>query len=861
MKTLRAGYGAAYGLKWIVASVFQCRRKKERSKIFDWLPDVLKNLISSFTYSGLALSVRALLERDEWRGVWEKCVGKALADLAIKERVPAGFEEGYEMVVRAALLAAGEQIFYCHLPDVALCDYSFAVGKEMGYGLDSDIIRELLEEGLRKAVGYLPRAVSGHHRLFEELAMAALGQIKHTQQHILSHINPFTRISSYLLIANLENYEPHLMYLGMEATYTDILKSNDVGREILPQLLDTLLEPARTSLVLIIGVHGSGKSTLLKRLAYELWSREREVFAANAWEFDNRAAVHLRALAGSSGRPLYVLIDDAGVLKQEIYERFLTVLTEVNGPVVVVVFLTPEEWKRLRMAHVVQVQYVLPHENNEPFFLRFTPREAELLWRRVNEYGLAAGTGSMPPAMNSVGEFLSFAVRGWRGEGRILARLESLSAEVRDALKIIASFQRLSLATPVALLESLLPGALERIKVGSDVVITFCRQREDGTAEDFVRLSDEAFTKALLGLETGVGSLVWTGWEDLFGRIINAGKYWYPLAAEFLRRVQIIQPVLAEQILYTYLEKVKGVIVPEADARQLAEGWGQIFQNCGMLAEAEAMYRASLEKEAHPFTYLMLGNLQQQKSELDQAERWYREGLRVAGEEGQFKALKSSLHSSLAWILKLRNDDAEALAEIKESLKLDPKNGHAHHLYALLLAEKGDVKNAEAHHRLSLQDQRPDPLFYLDYALFLARRNRFPEAENVMRSALAAWPDDVDVLLWSARVFKQRERWLEARKCYQHLVNVAPGHAHAHLELALLYLTAQPVKDAQRAWEHAVEAYRRRHLLEGRPKDLVKAVLWAWEQLGRPMGKTDDGRPKFPEPVEWAFSSLGHSND
>jgi tetratricopeptide (TPR) repeat protein len=70
----------------------------------------------------------------------------------------------------------------------------------------------------------------------------------------------------------------------------------------------------------------------------------------------------------------------------------------------------------------------------------------------------------------------------------------------------------------------------------------------------------------------------------------------------------------------------------------------------------------------------------------------------------------------------------------------------------------------------------------LDQARYLAEAGRYADAEQHLRSALGATPDDEDLLIHLGYVLRRQDRYLDAIAACDAALAVAPGSAAAHME-------------------------------------------------------------------------------
>lgn len=102
---------------------------------------------------------------------------------------------------------------------------------------------------------------------------------------------------------------------------------------------------------------------------------------------------------------------------------------------------------------------------------------------------------------------------------------------------------------------------------------------------------------------------------------------------------------------------------------------------------------------------------------------------------------------------------------------------------AMQLAEIATVQQhwqeAEKQYRRALTLDPASPVVYMDYAVFLAGRNRLPDALTLLQQAVVKLPDNADVHYYLGRVLYDMGRYADALPAFEKTVELSPNYADA----------------------------------------------------------------------------------
>jgi tetratricopeptide (TPR) repeat protein len=161
----------------------------------------------------------------------------------------------------------------------------------------------------------------------------------------------------------------------------------------------------------------------------------------------------------------------------------------------------------------------------------------------------------------------------------------------------------------------------------------------------------------------------------------------------------------------------------------------------------------------------------------------------------------AEMHLSMAAELTRQGDSANAIANYREAIRLNPAIPGAHFELAELLRTSPDPAlsaQAEAEYRAALQMNQYDALSWRQLAFVLAAKGDYKAAEEDYKKALALQPKDSDAKTGLAIVWISMNRAIEAVSLLESAVQDDPANIVAHYRLSLLYRRAGRTADAQR---------------------------------------------------------------
>jgi len=248
---------------------------------------------------------------------------------------------------------------------------------------------------------------------------------------------------------------------------------------------------------------------------------------------------------------------------------------------------------------------------------------------------------------------------------------------------------------------------------------------------------------------------------------------------------------------------------------------GFVENSLGRLDDSIAAYRKSVAAKPDVFESNLNLGLQLAKTGQAGAEEFLRAATRLKptsnGAEGQYRAWLS-LAQTIA-----KTKPEEALAAYQQAETFQPKEPEPHLSAGHLLEEENKFAEAEQEYRRALAIDSRSVDAVIGLANIYMRGHRFPEAEDYLRKLLAEHADSAPVHIQLGRVLAAEGKTEAAITELQAGLKLAPGEDAAQRELADLYATAGKNDFAEAAY---------RQLLAAHPSDaelhdgLGKALMW-----------------------------------
>jgi tetratricopeptide (TPR) repeat protein len=150
----------------------------------------------------------------------------------------------------------------------------------------------------------------------------------------------------------------------------------------------------------------------------------------------------------------------------------------------------------------------------------------------------------------------------------------------------------------------------------------------------------------------------------------------------------------------------------------------------------------------------------------------------------------AQMHQVMARELARHGDEAPAIANYREAIKIDPKLPGVHFELGNLLYNSTDEKlqaEAESEFKAALAANPNDEKTQLMLGMIAAKRGDTKTAYDYYSHALQLQPDDGDANLEMAKVLVTMNQNERAQQLLEHAIEIDPSNSVAHYRLATLY--------------------------------------------------------------------------
>jgi len=158
--------------------------------------------------------------------------------------------------------------------------------------------------------------------------------------------------------------------------------------------------------------------------------------------------------------------------------------------------------------------------------------------------------------------------------------------------------------------------------------------------------------------------------------------------------------------------------------------------------DQETLWTYTLARNPDAFpAHQNLGDVLLMKGQLDDAEKEYREALRIDPDDAR-------THSNLAVVLFRKGASAEGLDHLKRAVALGSQDAEIHGNLAVILAQSGQIAEALEEYGKSLKIDPNNPKTHANMGLTLSNAGRIPEAIEQYKLSLKLDPDNPKIQSW-----------------------------------------------------------------------------------------------------------------
>lgn len=166
--------------------------------------------------------------------------------------------------------------------------------------------------------------------------------------------------------------------------------------------------------------------------------------------------------------------------------------------------------------------------------------------------------------------------------------------------------------------------------------------------------------------------------------------------------------------------------------------------------------------------------------------------------------LRSVTHLNYAQAFQAEGRTAQAEAEYRRALELDPANAHAHTNLGVLAAERGERDAALGHFRAAVASAPEVLRHHLNLGVELVVQGRTAEAIASFERARALDPRDSGVCFNLGAALAAEGRVEEAVRQFEEVIRLQPGNVHALNNLGILLASAGRPAEAIPRFEAAL---------------------------------------------------------
>jgi protein O-mannosyl-transferase len=208
------------------------------------------------------------------------------------------------------------------------------------------------------------------------------------------------------------------------------------------------------------------------------------------------------------------------------------------------------------------------------------------------------------------------------------------------------------------------------------------------------------------------------------------------------------------------------------------------WQQCGMYADAETLWRATLAR--NPDSWMArtdLGIILFSSGDVDGAIVQYQKALAIDPD-------LAKAHYNLGLALAHQGKVDEAIAEYHKTLAIDPDMALAHDNLGVALLQKGEVDEAIAHLQKAIALRPRIARLQFNLGIAFAKKGQPAEAIAHFQKALEADPDNIEARNNLGISFSQIGEMKQAIAQFQRVLETNPDHLDACNNLAWLLATA-----------------------------------------------------------------------
>lgn len=483
--------------------------------------------------------------------------------------------------------------------------------------------------------------------------------------HLTARLTAFRLLDSHW-IEEMQGLEQNLrFYEGFRATWPDLIRGLDVGRDQFSELLELATKSAgHRALIAIISEMGSGKTTTLKRLALELYFAGSIVLyrkeTASDLSSDEIHQLSEELKHENISLPIYLCIDDAARVTK--LAEFVSQLAEEGIKAVILLASRTSDWREANLALTANLDYdPIEFRLSE----RLSSREVEELSSKLHLHGhhfkplkFDSKKSILVTMMEATGG------RGFREIIRVRIRhLRQKGGVVLSAYEYTCLLGQFGLPMPISVLEALFPR--------NDLLADVLSQPLFGEVVQYIEDSGqftaghELVSKSVIQQQYGTRPISRVVLVEMFTRLIRSipsnlslltvnlllglGQQDRKLAGEVISR--------SDQLLTELIQK--------SSADEVSAGWAKVYETAGDFIAAQNCHLKALELAENSHILARYAWFLRNRFLFIEARRYLERATSVASDD-------AVAHSMLGRMLVLMLLYAEAAIEFESALRIRP---------------------------------------------------------------------------------------------------------------------------------------------------------------------------------------------
>ena len=201
------------------------------------------------------------------------------------------------------------------------------------------------------------------------------------------------------------------------------------------------------------------------------------------------------------------------------------------------------------------------------------------------------------------------------------------------------------------------------------------------------------------------------------------------------------------------------------------------WQQCGMYADSETLWRTTIARNPNAFTaYLNLGVLLTDKGEDDAAISCIQKSLEI-------NPRIIEAHYSLGTVFLKTDRIDEAIAQFQETIRLEPAYADAYYNLGTALGRKGQIDEAISQYRAAIRLKPGHADAHNNLGIALGRKGHIDEAISQFQEAIRLKPDYAEAYNSLGVALDMKGQTDEAIRQYLEAIRLAPDYAEAYNNL------------------------------------------------------------------------------